>query len=42
MKLKISVLSGDGVGPEVTSEAVRVLRVVAERYDHDFVFWSGR
>lgn len=38
MKLKIAVLGGDGVGPEVTSEAVRVLRVVAERHDHTFEF----
>lgn len=38
MKLKIAVLGGDGVGPEVTSEAVRVLRVVAERHGHTFEF----
>jgi 3-isopropylmalate dehydrogenase len=29
MKLHIAVLPGDGIGPEVTSEAVRVLRAVA-------------
>ena len=38
MKLKITVLPGDGVGPEVTREAVRVLRTVAEVYGHDFTF----
>ena len=38
MELKISVLPGDGVGPEVTSEAVRVLRVIAERHGHAFDF----
>jgi 3-isopropylmalate dehydrogenase len=38
MKLKITVLPGDGVGPEVTREAVRVLRTVAEVYGHDFSF----
>ena len=27
----IAVLSGDGIGPEVTAEAERVLRVVGER-----------
>lgn len=38
MKLKITVLPGDGVGPEVTREAVRVLRTLAEVYGHDFTF----
>ena len=38
MKLKITVLPGDGVGPEVTREAVRVLRTVAEVYGHEFDF----
>ena len=32
------MLPGDGVGPEVTREAVRVLRTVAEVYGHDFDF----
>ncbi|MFM7396504.1 MAG: 3-isopropylmalate dehydrogenase [Gammaproteobacteria bacterium] len=36
MKARIAVLPGDGIGPEVTAEAVRVLRAVAERYHHDF------
>lgn len=38
MKLKITVLDGDGVGPEVTREAVKVLRAVATFRDHDFSF----
>lgn len=38
MKLKIAVLPGDGIGLEVTAEAVRVLSAVAETYDHDFEF----
>ncbi|HWU40410.1 MAG TPA: 3-isopropylmalate dehydrogenase [Candidatus Acidoferrum sp.] len=29
----IAVLPGDGIGPEVTQEAVKVLRVVAKRFD---------
>jgi 3-isopropylmalate dehydrogenase len=36
MKLKITVLPGDGIGPEVTREAIRVLRTVAEVYSHEF------
>ena len=36
MKLKITTLPGDGIGPEVTREAVRVLRTIAEVYGHEF------
>lgn len=32
--LKIALLPGDGIGPEVVAEGVRVLRAVAERWDH--------
>jgi 3-isopropylmalate dehydrogenase len=38
MRLKITVLPGDGIGPEVTAEAVRVLRTVADIYGHNFEF----
>src|SRR5882724_11969198 len=38
MKLKIAVLAGDGIGPEVTAEAVRVLEAVADRHGHTFEF----
>ena len=38
MKLKIAVLAGDGIGPEVTSEATGILRAVAEFGGHDFTF----
>lgn len=38
MRLKITVLPGDGIGPEVTTEAVRVLRTVADLYGHNFEF----
>jgi 3-isopropylmalate dehydrogenase len=38
MKLKMLVVAGDGIGPEVTGEAVRVLRSVAELGGHDFEF----
>lgn len=38
MKLNITVLPGDGIGPEVTREAIRMLRVVAEVYGHEFTF----
>jgi 3-isopropylmalate dehydrogenase len=38
MKATICVLPGDGIGPEVTSQAVAVLEKVASKYGHDFTF----
>ncbi len=38
MKLRIAVLAGDGIGPEVTREAVAVLQTVAEAGGHDFSY----
>ena len=38
MKLKIAILAGDGIGPEVTREAVNILKAVAEFGGHDFSF----
>jgi 3-isopropylmalate dehydrogenase len=38
MKLNIVVLPGDGVGPEVTEQAVLVLREVANIHGHNFQF----
>ena len=42
MKLKILVTAGDGIGPEVTREAVAVLREVAAMGGHDFTFSERR
>ena len=36
MRASIAVLGGDGIGPEVIAEAVRVLEQVAQRHGHDF------
>jgi 3-isopropylmalate dehydrogenase len=38
MKLRIAVLPGDGVGPEVTQQAVAVLQAVSEVCGYDFRF----
>ncbi len=38
MRAVIATLPGDGVGSEVTAEAVRVLQAVAARGDHEFTF----
>ncbi len=37
---RIALLPGDGIGPEVAGAAVRVLRSVADRWDHRFEFAS--
>ena len=36
MKFNLTVLPGDGVGPEVINEAVKVLRAVGKRFGHSF------
>lgn len=38
MFARIAVLPGDGIGPEVTREAVRVLEAVGDRFGHTFEF----
>lgn len=38
MKLKIALLAGDGIGPEVTQEAVNVLNAVAASGGHTFEY----
>jgi 3-isopropylmalate dehydrogenase len=42
MKLKILVTAGDGIGPEVTNEAVAVLREIAELGGHALEFDAKR
>jgi 3-isopropylmalate dehydrogenase len=36
MRARIAVLAGDGIGPEVTAEAVRALRAIEARFGHAF------
>jgi len=38
MNFKITLLPGDGIGPEVVAEAVRVLETIASKYNHGFDF----
>lgn len=38
MNFKITLLPGDGIGPEVVGEAVRVLETIASKYKHSFAF----
>ncbi len=41
MQAKIVTLPGDGIGPDVVTEAVRVLQAVARQYGHTFSFESA-
>ena len=36
MQFNLAVLPGDGVGPEVTTEAIKVLQAIGNRFDHNF------
>jgi 3-isopropylmalate dehydrogenase len=40
-KMKILVLPGDGVGPEVTSEALKVINIISEIYNLDINIEEG-
>ncbi|MGB0089469.1 MAG: isocitrate/isopropylmalate family dehydrogenase, partial [Planifilum fulgidum] len=41
MVKKIAVLPGDGIGPEIVDEGVKILRVVAETFGYRFSFRFG-
>lgn len=41
MKLKIAVLPGDGIGPEISRVGVEVMKAVAYKFGHDFEFEEG-
>jgi 3-isopropylmalate dehydrogenase len=36
MNYKITVLPGDGIGPDIVSEALEVLKVIGQKYGHNF------
>ena len=38
MNYKIALIRGDGIGPEVVNEAVKVIEKIGERYGHSFQF----
>jgi len=41
MNYKIAKLPGDGIGPEIVDQAVKVLNAIGEKYDHNFEFEFG-
>lgn len=38
MKKVITVLKGDGIGPEIVDEALKVLNKISEKYSHEFEY----
>ncbi len=41
MKLKIAVLPGDGIGPEITEQALKVTQAVCEKFGHELSYKHG-
>lgn len=38
MELKIAVLAGDGIGPEISAEGVKVMKAVCNKFGHQVTF----
>ena len=38
MNKTIAVIRGDGIGPEILNEAIKVLDKIAEKYGHTFTY----
>ena len=38
MKKKIAVILGDGIGPEVTQQAIKTLNAISVKYKHNFAY----
>ena len=41
MQFELAVLPGDGIGPDVTSEGIKVLQAIGNRFDHRFKLHYG-
>ena len=41
MKKNIAVITGDGIGPEVTQQSIKVLDAIALKFDHHFNYEYG-
>ena len=41
MNYKIALLKGDGIGPEIVDEAVKVLNKIGEKFGHTFEYSQG-
>lgn len=38
---KIAILSGDGVGDEITTQSIKVLNAIEKKYHHSFIYKEG-
>ena len=36
--MKIAVLSGDGIGPEIMQQGVAVMNAIAQKFGHEFSY----
>lgn len=41
MKKNIAVLAGDGIGPEVVDQALKVVKAIEKRFNHEFTYTSA-
>lgn len=41
MKFKIAVIEGDGIGPEIIKEAVKVIKKIGNKFNHEFELEYG-
>lgn len=41
MKLKIAVLAGDGIGPEISEQGVAVMEAIGKKFGHELTFQSA-
>lgn len=41
MKLKLAVLPGDGIGPEIIEQALNVVKTIATKFNHDLHYSYG-
>ena len=41
MEFNVAVLAGDGVGPEVIAEAIKILQAAGEKFGHSFHLYQG-
>jgi len=41
MNYKIAVLKGDGIGPEIVDQAIKVMKAVGKKFKHNFIFSEG-
>lgn len=41
MKMNIAVLAGDGIGPEIVGQALKVVKLVCKKYNHELTYKEG-